>query len=136
MIVKAVEDVTTDFDITDALSDYLDLLRDFSGCIENIQNDCNGCLVKEDKPPEDVLQELKDMYNTNRLIDLVWKTSRVEKVCKALETVAWQVKYLKDSINKITCVKNEQYQTRNRKLQQSVKNGGGLFGNSQRKRHK
>lgn len=37
MIVKAVEDVTTDFDITDALSDYLDLLRDFSGCIENIQ---------------------------------------------------------------------------------------------------
>lgn len=95
MIVKAVEDVTTDFDITDALSDYLDLLRDFSGCIENIQNDCNGCLVKED-----VLQELKDKYNTNRLIDLVWKTSHVEKVCKALETVARQVKYLKDSINK------------------------------------
>lgn len=100
MIVKAVEDVTTDFDITDALSDYLDLLRDFSGCIENIQNDCNGFLVKEDKQPEDVLQELKDMYNTNRLIDLVWKTSHVEKVCKALETVARQVKYLKDSINK------------------------------------
>ena len=94
MIVKAVEDVTTDFDITDALSDYLDLLRDFSGCIENIQNDCNGCLVKEDKQPEDVLQELKDMYNTNRLIDLV------EKVCNALETVARQVKYLKESINK------------------------------------
>lgn len=100
MIVKAVEDVTTDFDITDALSDYLDLLRDFSGYIENIQNDCNGCLVKEDKQPEDVLQELKDMYNTNRLIDLVWKTSHVEKVCKALETVARQVKYLKESINK------------------------------------
>lgn len=99
MIVKAVEDVTTDFDITDALSDYLDLLRDFSDCIENIQNDCNGCLVK-DKQPEDVLQELKDMYNTNRLIDLVRKTSHVEKVCKALETVARQVKYLKDSINK------------------------------------
>lgn len=77
MIVKAVEDVTTDFDITDALSDYLDLLRDFSGCIENIQNDCNGCLVKEDKQPEDV-----------------------EKVCKALETVSRQVKYLKESINK------------------------------------
>ena len=47
MIVKAVEDLTTDFDITDALSDYLDFLRDFSGCIENIQNDCNGCLVIE-----------------------------------------------------------------------------------------
>ena len=100
MIVKAVEDVTTDFDIMDALSDYLDLLRDFSFCIDNIQNDCNNCLEKEDKQPEDVLQELKDMYNTNRLIDLVWKTSHVEKVCKALETVARQVKYLKDSINK------------------------------------
>lgn len=97
MIVKAVEDVTTDFDITDALSDYLDLLRDFSGCIDNIQNDC---YIKEDKQPEDVLQELKDMYNTNRLIDLVWKTAHVEKVCKALEKVARQVKYLKDSINK------------------------------------
>lgn len=100
MIVKAVEDVTTDFDIMDALSDYLDLLRDFSWCIDNIQNDCNGCLVKEDKQPEDVLQDLKNMYNTNRLTDLVWKTSHVEKVCKALETVARQVKYLKDSINK------------------------------------
>ena len=52
MIVKAVEDVTTDFDITDALSDYLDLLRDFSGCIENIQNDCNGCLVKKTNSPK------------------------------------------------------------------------------------
>lgn len=100
MIVKAVEDVTTDFDIMDALSDYLDLLRDFSFCIDNIQNDCNNCLEKEDKLPEDVLQELKDMFNTNRLTDLVWKTSHVEKVCKALETVARQVKYLKDSINK------------------------------------
>lgn len=100
MIVKAVEDVTTDFDIMDALSDYLDLLRDFSFCIDNIQNDCNNGLEKEDKQPEDVLQELKDMFNTNRLTDLVWKTSHVEKVCKALETVARQVKYLKDSINK------------------------------------
>lgn len=97
MIVKAVEDVTTDFDITDALRDYLDLLRDFSGCIDNIQNDC---YTTEGKQPEDVLQDLKDMYNTNRLIDLVWKTSHVEKVCKALETVVRQVKYLKDSINK------------------------------------
>lgn len=96
MIVKAVEDVTTDFDIMDALSDYLDLLRDFSGCIDNIQNDC----YIKDKQPEDVLQDLKDMYNTNRLTDLVWKTSHVEKVCKALETIARQVKYLKDSINK------------------------------------
>ena len=97
MIVKAVEDVTSDFDISDALGDYLYLLRDFSGCIDNIQNDC---YTTEGKQPEDVLQDLKDMYNTNRLIDLVWKTSHVEKVCKALETVARQVKYLKDSINK------------------------------------
>lgn len=44
--------------------------------------------------------DLKDMFNTNRLTDLVWKTSHVEKVCKALETVARQVKYLKESINK------------------------------------
>lgn len=99
-IVKAVEEVTTDFDIMDALSDYLELLRDFSGCIDNIQNDCNVFLVKEDKQPEDVLQDLKDMYNTNCLTDLVWKTSRVERVCKALETIARQVKFLKDSINK------------------------------------
>lgn len=97
MIVKAVEDVTTYFDIMDALNDYLDLLRDFSGCIDNIQNDC---YIKEDKQPEDVLQDLKDMYNTNRLTNLVWNTSHVEKVCKALETIARQVKFLKDSINK------------------------------------
>lgn len=63
MIVKAVEDVTTGFDIMDALIDYLDLLRDFSFCIGNIQNDCNDCLGKEDKQPEDVLQELKDSIN-------------------------------------------------------------------------
>lgn len=93
MIVKAVEDVTTDFDIMDALSDYLDLLRDFSGCIDKIQNDC---YIKEDKQPEDVLQDLKDMYNTNRLTNLVWNTSHVEKVCKALETIARQVKFLKE----------------------------------------
>lgn len=55
-IVKAVEEVTTDFYIMDALSDYLELLRDFSGCIENIQKDC---YVTEGKQPEDVLQELK-----------------------------------------------------------------------------
>lgn len=96
-IVKAVEEVTTDFDVMDALSDYLELLRDFSGCIDNIQKDC---YVTEDKQPEDVLQELKDMYNTNRLTDLVWNTSHVERVCKALETIARQVKFLKDSINK------------------------------------
>ena len=97
IIVNAVENVTTDFDIMDALSDYLDLLRDFSGCIDNIQHDC---YTTEGKQPEDVLQELKDMYNTNRLTDLVWNTSHVERVYKALETVAKQVKYLKDSINK------------------------------------
>lgn len=97
MIVKSVEDVTTDFDIMDALSDYLDLLRDFSGCIDNIQNDC---YTTEGKQPEDVLQDLKDMYNTNRLTNLVWNASHVEKVCKALVTIARQVKYLKDSINK------------------------------------
>lgn len=97
MIVKAVEDVTTDFDIMDALSDYLDLLRDFSVCIDNIQNDC---YTTEGKQPEDVLQDLKDMYNTNRLTNLVWNTSHVEKVCKALVTIARQVKYLKESINK------------------------------------
>lgn len=97
MIVKSVEDVTTDFDIMDALSDYLDLLRDFSGCIDNIQNDC---YTTEGKQPEDVLQDLKDMYNTNSLTNLVWNTSHVEKVCKALVTIARQVKYLKDSINK------------------------------------
>jgi hypothetical protein len=96
-IVKAVEAVTTDFDIMDALSDYLELLRDFSGCIDNIQKDC---YVTEGKQPEDVLHELKACYNTNRLIELVWNTSHVERVCKALETVAKQVKYLKDSINK------------------------------------
>lgn len=97
MIVKAVEDVTSDFDISDALSDYLDLLRDFSGCIENIQHDC---FLTEGELPENVLEELKERYNTNRLIELVWDTSHVERVCKALETVAKQVKYLKDSINK------------------------------------
>ena len=96
-IVKAVEDVTSDFDIMDALSDYLEMLRDFSGCIDNIQNDC---YIKEDKQPEDVLQELKDMYDTNRLSNLVWNTVHVERVCKALETIARQVKFLKDSINK------------------------------------
>lgn len=97
MIVKAVEDVTSDFDISDALSDYLDLLRDFSGCIENIQHDC---FLTKGELPENVLEELKERYNTNRLIELVWNTSHVERVCKALETVAKQVKYLKDSINK------------------------------------
>ena len=96
-IVKAVEDVTTDFDIMDALSDYLELLRDFSGCIDNIQNDC---YIKEGKQPEDVLQELKDMYDTNRLSEMVWNTVHVERVCKALEKIARQVKFLKDSINK------------------------------------
>ena len=97
MIVKAVEDVTSDFDISDALSDYLELLREFSWCIDNIQKDC---YLTEGKQPEDVLQELKDMYDINLLTYLVGNTLHVEKVCKALEAVAKQVKYLKDCINK------------------------------------
>ena len=96
-IIRAVENVTNDFYIMDALSDYLELLRDFSGCIDNIQNEC---YIKDDKQPEDVLQVLKDMYNANRLNELVWKTSHIEKVCKSLETIASQVQILKDCINK------------------------------------
>ena len=76
-IVKAVEEVTINFDLRDALRDSLELLRDFSGCIDNIQKDC---YVTEGKQPEDGLQELKEMYNTNRLTDLGWNTSHGERV--------------------------------------------------------
>lgn len=93
MIVKAVEDVTTVFDITDALSDYLDLLRDFSGCIENIQNDCNGCLVKENATSEhtpkvlDVCKKvvenlIENLSNIEKAFEELNNKFEVEKDCK------------------------------------------------------